>query len=161
MEEDTDYKILYLEDNLCSARLVKSTLEKALNEGWNHFRINHVENVKKAHEYMFKSHPERTEYDCLIVDLDLGLRPDGSKEVSGFEFIRDVRNDERTKNIPIVICSGTRSNKDRVFAQKHECGFSSKPLDLIGILREMHSTAPENWKDKIEQLLIRQGALIE
>lgn len=136
-------------------------MEKALNEGWHHFYIEHVERVFKAHELLFKTHPERTQYDLLVVDLDLGLRSDGSKEISGQEFIRGIRNDERTKNIPIVICSASCSRKDREFAEEKECGFSSKPLNLIGILREMHMTAPIEWKDRIEELLIKKGAYIE
>lgn len=49
---------------------------------------------------------------------------------SGFEFCRDLKTDENTKNIPIVICSSKTTEADKLWgAMLGADGYLTKPID--------------------------------
>lgn len=76
-------KILYIEDNLRLASLVKKNLKQ------DHFIADTVHTLEDA-----KHSLDQYNYDAVVLDLNL---PDGD----GIDFLRSVRN--KNNNIPILI----------------------------------------------------------
>lgn len=76
-------KILYIEDNLRLASLVKKNLKQ------DHFIADTVHTLEDANHSL-----DQYNYDAVVLDLNL---PDGN----GIDFLRSVRN--KNNNIPILI----------------------------------------------------------
>lgn len=67
--------------------------------------------------------------DIIILDVVLPGR-------SGFELCRDLKADEKTKLIPIIICSTKNSDMDRFWGMKQGAdAYIPKPVDQEELLR--------------------------
>lgn len=81
------------------------------------------------------AHHER--HGCLpeLILLDLRL-----PKIDGFELLRRIRTEERTRDIPVVVLSSSQQTKD--IEQCQELGvtaFITKPLDTqkLGVIRQL------------------------
>jgi CheY-like chemotaxis protein len=77
--------------------------------------------------------------DLIVLDLRL-------PKIDGFEFLETIRFDQRTQQIPVVILSSSRQEKDLERCQQLGVeAFITKPLDpdkiqiIKQILRQQHS----------------------
>ncbi len=117
--------ILLVEDNADDVELTRRAFEKAnlLNE------LVVARNGQEALDYLFASgaHAGRDPDDLphlVLLDLKLPL-------VDGFEVLRRIRCDNKTKRLPVVIL--TSSREDRDILDSYDYGANSylrKPVDF-------------------------------
>jgi two-component system response regulator len=118
-------EILLIEDNLNDADLVIRTLKK--NNVGN--RLMHLADGAEALDFLFKEgkySKHRPENKPKVIVLDLNL-----PKVNGIEVLRKIKNDERTKMIPVVIMSASSEAKDILETyQIGVNGYVVKPLEF-------------------------------
>jgi len=135
MNNNTEVEILLVEDNPTDAELCIHALKK-------HNLANQLEWVKdgaEALDFLFK----RGAYadhnaNCVpkVILLDLRL-----PKVDGLEVLRAVKSDELTRNIPVVIM--TSSKEDRDVAESYKLGansYVSKPVvfeEFVKVVAEL------------------------
>jgi two-component system response regulator len=116
--------ILLVEDNLDDELLTIRALKK------NNL-LNNVEVVRdgaEALEYLYKEGKYKNRIKGLpeVILLDLKL-----PKLSGLEVLKQIRSDERTKFLPVVIL--TSSDEDRDLIESYKLGANSyvhKPVDF-------------------------------
>jgi two-component system, response regulator len=117
--------ILLIEDNSSDIGLTRRALEKShiLNE------LVIAEDGQEALDYLFGSNTSRgqkkNEMPALIL-LDLKL-----PKVDGMQVLRQIRADDRTSRLPVVIL--TTSGEEQDVAQSYDLGANSyirKPVDF-------------------------------
>lgn len=130
MREDTigrPMEILMIEDSLSSARLTMGALKKSEVEHrmtWLQDGAEGVEFLTRAGKYLKAPQP-----DLVLLDLNLPGR-------DGHEVLRDIRSDDRLKQIAVVILSASDDAEDH--RQVEELGVQSyltKPVDMDEFLR--------------------------
>jgi CheY-like chemotaxis protein len=118
-------EILLVEDNPTDAELAIRTLKKnnlANNLVW-------VKDGAEALDFLFARGEYAARNGCApprVVLLDLRL-----PKVDGLEVLRAVKNDPRTKEIPIVVL--TSSKEDRDITESYQLGvnsYISKPVEF-------------------------------
>lgn len=120
-----EVRILLVEDN-------PNDVELALHAFRRHNLANGVEVVRdgaEAVDYLFKqgAYASRTsESDPEVILLDLKL-----PKVDGLEVLRCIKQDERTKRLPVVVL--TSSNDESDVVESYDLGVNSyivKPVDF-------------------------------
>ena len=127
--------ILLVEDNPQDAELAIHALKQCnlAND------LVHVRDGQTALDFLFGTgaHEGRdVEHQPKVVMLDLKL-----PKVDGFEVLRQIRSDERTKLLPVVILTSSREDRDVLKA--YRLGANSyivKPVDF------------ENFSDAVSNL---------
>ena len=110
--------ILLVEDNPDDEELVLRSLRKAKIANEVHVARDGVEAI----DYLFGAHPETP----AIVLLDLKL-----PKVGGIDVLRRIREEPRTRCLPVVIL--TSSSEDEDMVNSYESGANSyvrKPVDF-------------------------------
>ena len=135
MKTENEVEILLVEDNPADVELTLHTLQK--NKLAN--RIHVVRDGAEALEFLFcrdayaSRNPNHTP---KVVLLDLKL-----PKVDGLEVLRQIRGDERTRLLPVVIMTSSREDRDVI--ESYKLGINSyivKPVDF------------ENFADAVRQL---------
>ena len=121
---ESDIEILLVEDNANDEMLAMHAFKK-LNIANN---VHVVRNGAEALEYVFctGAYADRNIENPKVILLDLKL-----PLVDGIEVLRQLRNDPRTRLIPVVAL--TTSNDDRDIAEAYRLGINSyilKPVDF-------------------------------
>ena len=116
--------ILIVEDDADDEALTLRALKKCNLAN----KISIVRDGAEALDYLFRTgaYEGRTGDDPAIVLLDLKL-----PKVDGLEVLRRVRDDERTKHIPVVILTSSDEQEDIV--QGYDLGANSyvrKPVEF-------------------------------
>ncbi|MEJ7558460.1 MAG: response regulator [Pedobacter sp.] len=116
--------ILLVEDNRSDALLTIRALKKH-NLANN---LVHLTDGAQAIDYIF-AFGEYIGRDInqkpKVIFLDIKM-----PKVNGLEVLRQVKNDERTKNIPIVMMTSSKEEKDIV--ESHELGVNSYVVKPVG-----------------------------
>ena len=118
-------EILLVEDNPDDAELAIRALKK------RHLANNliHVEDGQAALDFLFGTGAyagRDVQHQPKVVLLDLSL-----PKVDGFEVLRQLRADERTKLVPVVVL--TSSREDRDLLKTYDLGANSyivKPVEF-------------------------------
>lgn len=118
-------EILLVEDNQYDAELALNALQK------RHLAnsIHHVEDGAEALDFIFargKYSERQIENGPKIILLDLKM-----PKVNGLEVLRQVKADERTKRIPVVVLTSSKEDPD--ITTCYELGVNSyivKPVDF-------------------------------
>jgi len=115
-------KLLVADDLVPIRQMVRITLS---TQGWT---IVEAKNGQEALELTRSEKP-----DLVLLDVDMGPGP------NGFEVCRQIKADEATKNIPVVMLTAHESDSDRAI------GFAAGatqyltkpfgPLELIDTIR--------------------------
>lgn len=121
----TQTKVLLVEDNPDDAELVLHALRKRRLVN----RIDVVTDGEEAVDYLFGrgSHEDRAGEpppDVILLDLKL-------PKLDGLEVLREIRSNETTTNVPVVIL--TSSDQDPDIARAYELRANSyvvKPVDF-------------------------------
>lgn len=110
---DKSKTILIIDDSTTNVVLLQAVL--------NHkgYRIETALSVKEAHAVMSKRLP-----DLILLDL---LMP----RINGYEFLKEIKADEKTENIPIIVVSALtdQENVQKSLALGAQ-DFISKPVDI-------------------------------
>ena len=121
----TDGVILLVEDNPSDVKLT----ERALKQNQITNKLVHAEDGREALDYLFGSgqYADRNVRDVpALVLLDLKL-----PKVDGLEVLKQIRADELTRLLPVVIL--TSSSQERDIASSYELGANSyirKPVNF-------------------------------
>lgn len=121
----TDVEVLLVEDNPHEAQLALRCL-KQFNLG---SRLLHIDDGVDALDFIFirgKYEGTRSSEMLKVVFLDLKL-----PRIEGLEILRQIKSDERTKTIPVVIL--TSSGEESDVRTAYQCGANSfiiKPVDF-------------------------------
>jgi CheY-like chemotaxis protein len=118
-----NYHILVVDDSTTNIVLLESIFE---DKG---YIINTALNVPDAVLSMSKNLP-----DLILLDL---LMP----KISGFEFLEQLRKDEKLKNIPVIVISALTDDESIGKIRNHEIvEFVSKPVDIANLLTLVEKT---------------------
>jgi CheY-like chemotaxis protein len=117
--------ILLVEDNPSDIALARHALEIAHVTN----RIDVVEDGEEALEYLFKTGRHRSDPQdnlpaVILLDIKLPI-------VDGLEVLRALRENSKTKRLPVVIM--TSSNEEQDVAKGYDLGVNSyirKPVDF-------------------------------
>ena len=108
----TDGVILLVEDNPSDVKLT----ERALKQNQITNKLVHAEDGREALDYLFGSgqYADRNVRDVpALVLLDLKL-----PKVDGLEVLKQIRADEQTRLLPVVILTSSDQEKDIVASYK-------------------------------------------
>lgn len=117
--------ILLVEDNPNDLELARRAFER-------HKIVNHIEvaeDGREALDFLFGEgqYADRdTSVQPTVILLDLKL-----PKVDGFEVLRRIRKDDRTRFLPVVILTSSREEEDRLTG--YGCGANSyvrKPVEF-------------------------------
>ena len=132
----TDSKILIVDDIPKNIQMAMNILK---NEGYKMFYAKSGEMTLK----LVKEH----DFDLILLDI---MMPD----MNGFEVCTKLKNEEKTKNIPIIFLSGKDSSQD--VEQAYECGgidYVVKPCVTIELITKANSYVRlKQLEDKFELL---------
>ncbi len=123
--DERPVEILLVEDNPNDAELSLYALRKY--KVANH--IFHARDGAEALDYIFCTGPfanRQIEDVPRVILLDLKL-----PKVDGHEVLRRIKSDERTKNIPVVVLTSSREERDVI--ESYHQGVNSyivKPIDF-------------------------------
>lgn len=96
-------QILLIEDNPGDIVLV----QEALRENGSGIRLDVVTNVDEAMDYLYRrNHYEDVSKPGLII-LDVNL-----PKKNGLELLQEIKNEPGLKDIPVVVFTTSRSDKD-------------------------------------------------
>ncbi len=118
----TPIKILLVEDNPGDVLLI--TL--AMNESKMKIIIDNVTDGEQAVEYLKKEgkYGDATRPDLILLDLNLPKK-------SGFEVLKEIKEDEELRRIPIAVLTMSRAEEDILRSYNlHANCFISKPIDF-------------------------------
>src|SRR5690606_23486117 len=120
-----EHVILLVEDNASDEELTLRALQKSNIKN----RVDVVRDGAAALDYLFfrGAYSERNPDDTLqVILLDLNL-----PKLSGLEVLREIRSDDRTKFLPVVILTSSKEDQDLVSG--YQLGANSyivKPVDF-------------------------------
>jgi DNA-binding response OmpR family regulator len=121
-------KLLIADDLVPIRQMVRITLS---TQGWT---ILEAENGQKAIEMARSEHP-----DLMLLDVDMGAGP------NGFDVCRELKSDDETKGIPIVMLTAHDSESDRAVGfAAGAAQYLTKPfgpLELIDTIRTILAPA--------------------
>ena len=124
MMENKELQILLVEDNMSDAMLTIRALKKH-NLANN---LVHLFDGAQALDFLFG----KGEYEGRnlaekpkVIFLDLKM-----PKVDGLEVLRQLKNDDRTKRIPVVMMTSSREEKDIV--ESHSLGVNSYIVKPVG-----------------------------
>jgi two-component system response regulator len=129
-------EILLVEDNPQDAELAIRALKKCMPMS----RLLHVCDGQAALDFLIGGAAEERGKPPKVVLLDLKL-----PKVGGLEVLREIRANERTKLLPVVVM--TSSREDRDVAEAYQLGANSfivKPVDFENFL-EVVSNMGSYW----------------
>lgn len=122
--------ILLVEDNPADVRLTIEALKssKIKNE------INVVEDGEEAMEYLRKKgrYAGASTPDLILLDLNLPKK-------DGREVLKEIKEDNELKKIPVVILTSSEAEDDIAKAYQHHANcYISKPVDFKQFLKMVH-----------------------
>ena len=119
---ETNSKILIVDDIPKNIQMAMNILK---NEGYKMF---YAKNGQMALDLVVEH-----DFDLILLDI---MMPD----ISGFDVCTELKNNIRTKKIPIIFLSGKDSSQD--ISQAYECGgidYVIKPFITIELITKVNS----------------------
>lgn len=116
--------IYMVEDDAGHAALIQKNLRRAgiSNE------IRHFDNGRKALDHFMNGNAQFSENETALILLDLNL-----PEVDGYEVLRQLKGNELTQMIPIIVLTTTDNPKEIEKCYELGCNvYITKPVDYEG-----------------------------
>ncbi|NKB80724.1 MAG: response regulator [Nitrospirales bacterium] len=118
-------KLVIVEDNEFNRDMLSRRLER------NGFHILVAEDGKRGVEMIRQEKP-----DLVLMDMNV-------PEIDGWNATKIIKQDEATKNIPVIALTSHAMAGDRARALKAGCDeYESKPLDFSVLLKKIHQLLP-------------------
>lgn len=118
-------KIVVVDDSYAELQMIESVLK-----GANHTVVSY-QNTEKLEDKLAGEKP-----DLIIMDVVMPGR-------NGFQACRDLKNDDRFKNIPVLLCSSKGQESDKFWGQQQGAnGYVVKPFkgeDLLATVKKILS----------------------
>jgi two-component system, chemotaxis family, response regulator Rcp1 len=124
---DNGIEILLVEDNPADVRLVQEVFKEANIH--NKMRValdgdKAMQILRREAEYARASHP-----DLIILDLNLPKK-------DGREVLKEIKEDEYLKSIPVVIFTTSNAEEDLIETYKNNANcYITKPVDLDNFIQ--------------------------
>jgi chemotaxis family two-component system response regulator Rcp1 len=129
MENEKLKNVLLIEDNKADVRLITETLgsfdtKKNIYQVKDGIEAMHF--LKQQDEYKNCPRP-----DIIILDLNL-------PGMNGFEILKKIRENEKTRNIPVVVLSVSNSNDDinKSYMLQANC-YITKSMNLDDFIKDV------------------------
>lgn len=122
MKKNNEYRILVVDDSSTNIVLLEAILN---GQGYN---IETAQSVKEAYQIIKKE-----VVNLILLDL---LMP----RVSGYDFLKEIKSSESTRNIPVIIVSAITDPENR--RKSLELGaidFINKPIDIQNFIERIEA----------------------
>lgn len=120
--ENKDYTILVVDDSTTNVVLLEAILDE------KGYKIETALNAKEAYSIIDKNIP-----DLILLDL---LMP----KISGFDFLREIRKNDKTKNTPVIVVSALTDEENiEKIMNMGAIDFVKKPIDLQYLVDKVES----------------------
>jgi len=119
------FDILFIEDNPHEAELTIRSLKKLHLAN----RIKHIDDGAEALDFIFGKTTHSNDENAIdprLILLDLKL-----PKIDGLEVLRQIKSNERTKIIPVVVLTSSKEEKDVI--ESYKLGVNSyivKPVNF-------------------------------
>ena len=129
MENEKSKNVLLIEDNKADVRLITEALT-SFNTRKNVYNVSNgieaMHFLRQQEEY--KNFPRP---DIIILDLNLPGK-------NGFEILKEIKEDERTKKIPVVVLSVSNSSDDidKSYLLQANC-YITKSMNLDDFIKDV------------------------
>jgi len=115
-------RVLVVEDTLSELELISNFLKES---GYEVIIATHA---KEALNKVTEHHP-----DAIVTDV---VMPD----MSGFELCRQLKRDDATKKLPIIICSSKNSEIDKIWGMRQGADvYLTKPFTKEQLVRAVRT----------------------
>jgi twitching motility two-component system response regulator PilH len=118
-------KIVVVDDSYAELQLIEGVLK-----GASHTVVSYL-NAEKLEEKLAMERP-----DLIVMDVVMPGR-------NGFQACRDLKSDDRFKNIPVVLCTSKGQDSDKFWGQQQGAnGYITKPFkgeDLLSAVKKVLS----------------------
>ena len=131
MEDTREYKILVVDDSTTNVVLLEAILDE------KGYQIETALNAKEAYAII-----ERESPDLILLDL---LMP----KISGFDFLEEIRKNDKTKNTPVIVVSALtdEENVEKIM-KMGAIDFVKKPIDLQYLVDKVESVLQNAYNPK-------------
>jgi two-component system, response regulator len=123
--EHREIEILLIEDNPYEAELTIKSLKKHNLAN----KLMHIDDGEEAMDFLFFKSPaagDESQFNPKLILLDLKL-----PKVDGLEILRKIKEDDRTRMIPVVVLTSSREESDII--ESYKLGVNSyivKPVNF-------------------------------
>jgi two-component system, cell cycle response regulator DivK len=131
MEDIREFKILVVDDSTTNVVLLEAILDE------KGYQIETALNAREAYTIIDRESP-----DLILLDL---LMP----KISGFEFLEEIRKNEKTKNTPVIVVSALtdEENVEKIL-KMGAIDFVKKPIDLQYLVDKVDSVLQKVYNTK-------------
>lgn len=138
MDDSSRIKILAIDDRQDNLSLVQAVLSNSIPEA----SVITALSGRKGIELAFNEKP-----DVILLDL---MMP----EMDGFQVCREIKNDDRTRNIPVVIITGLRTDRESRMKAITEGAdmFLARPFDDIDLTTVVLAMARIKSSSDLQQI---------
>jgi DNA-binding response OmpR family regulator len=134
-----NYHILIVDDQYEHLDFISQIIES----NSKNYELYEALNVKNALKIIGKE-----SIDLIITDWEM-------PEMNGIEFISQIKQNEKTKDIPVIMCTGIMTSSDNLKAalEAGATDYIRKPVDQIELLARINSMLKlsDSVKETIEQ----------
>jgi DNA-binding response OmpR family regulator len=110
-------KIVVVDDSYAELQIIEECLK-----GGNHTVVSYSSSDKLEDKVALEKP------DVIVLDVVMPGR-------NGFQTCRDLKNDDRCKNIPIILCTSKSSDSDKFWGQQQGAnGYIAKPFKAENLL---------------------------
>lgn len=136
--------VFYADDDTDDLELVQDAFARFTNN----VEVVTAKDGVQALTYL-QSLNENSPTPCLIIlDINMPL-------LSGKDVLKKIKTLPRFESVPVVLFTTSSSPQDREFAQKHEAGFVTKPLD-VSQMQRITELFVEHCSDEIKRNIRRR-----
>lgn len=123
MNRTFDSEVILIEDNPNDAELTIRAIKKQVVG----IKIHHLKDGEEAMKYLFDDHLQVHKhhiYRVKVILLDLKL-----PKIMGLEILKELKENQETAQIPVIILSSSREDKDILTAYRYGVnGYIVKPV---------------------------------